>query len=246
MRKTKNTFKDLVSENLGSSRTRREVSQQLGLSGPIQIGALPSGSLSVDSAQSSGLAQSLLASTGGSAGSQVSGQVAQLSTALNDLKAAQQAQLDSLTQNTQALTQNTSSSSGGSSALSTVGSVASSILGGGLGLSSIVTGLMSLFGGGGSSAPTAPTPFSLPSAIQYEGGYNASTGQVSPVDYGESGTLRTVGSSATTTQPQASTVQISINALDSQSFLDHSDDIAQAVRQAMLGSSSLNDVIAGL
>jgi len=34
--------------------------------------------------------------------------------------------------------------------------------------------------------------------------------------------------------------------MDSKSFLDHSDEIAQAVREAMLGSHSLNDVIADL
>jgi hypothetical protein len=36
---------------------------------------------------------------------------------------------------------------------------------------------------------------------------------------------------------------VQVQAMDSQSFLDHSDDIAQAVRQAMLQSSVLNDVI---
>ena len=39
---------------------------------------------------------------------------------------------------------------------------------------------------------------------------------------------------------------IQVNAMDSQSFLDHSDDIAMAVKQAILNSSSLNDVISNL
>jgi hypothetical protein len=34
--------------------------------------------------------------------------------------------------------------------------------------------------------------------------------------------------------------------MDSQSFLDHSDDIAQAVRQAMLNMNSINDVVTNL
>ncbi len=34
--------------------------------------------------------------------------------------------------------------------------------------------------------------------------------------------------------------------MDSRSFLDHSDDIAQAVRQAMLNMNSLNDVVTSL
>jgi len=34
-----------------------------------------------------------------------------------------------------------------------------------------------------------------------------------------------------------------VQAMDSKSFLDHSADIAMAVRQAMLESSVLNDVV---
>jgi hypothetical protein len=46
------------------------------------------------------------------------------------------------------------------------------------------------------------------------------------------------GSSGSTTQ-----ITVQVQAMDSQSFLDHSDDIAAAVRQAMLTSTTLNDVI---
>jgi hypothetical protein len=34
--------------------------------------------------------------------------------------------------------------------------------------------------------------------------------------------------------------------MDSQSFLDHSQEIARAVREAMLNTSSLNDVVSEL
>jgi hypothetical protein len=34
--------------------------------------------------------------------------------------------------------------------------------------------------------------------------------------------------------------------MDSQSFLDHSNEIAQAVRAAMLNSNSINDVVNNL
>ena len=49
---------------------------------------------------------------------------------------------------------------------------------------------------------------------------------------------RAAGSGGGSTQ-----ITVQVQAMDSQSFLDHSDDIAQAVRQAMLQSSVLNDVI---
>ena len=41
-------------------------------------------------------------------------------------------------------------------------------------------------------------------------------------------------------------ITVQVQAMDSQSFLDHSDDIAQAVRQAMLNMNSINDVVTNL
>jgi hypothetical protein len=60
------------------------------------------------------------------------------------------------------------------------------------------------------------------------------------VEYGQTGQPRALPASP------AQQVTIQVNAMDSQSFLDHSEDIAQAVKAAMLSSSSLNDVIADL
>jgi len=41
-------------------------------------------------------------------------------------------------------------------------------------------------------------------------------------------------------------ITVQVQAIDSQSFLDHSDEIAQAVRQAMLNMNSINDVVTDL
>jgi hypothetical protein len=38
-------------------------------------------------------------------------------------------------------------------------------------------------------------------------------------------------------------ISVSVQTMDAQSFLDNSDQIAQAVRGAMLNLSSINDVI---
>jgi predicted nucleotide-binding protein len=43
--------------------------------------------------------------------------------------------------------------------------------------------------------------------------------------------------------PAAPQITIQVQAMDSRSFLDHSGDIARAVREAMLNMHSLNDVI---
>jgi hypothetical protein len=169
-------------------------------------------------------------------------QLTALAAQISSLTSAQEAQISALENNTQAITQNTSSKSGsGSSVGSTVESAASSLLGGGLsGLSPLIGGLLSLFGAG-SQTVAASTPFMLPSPVDSQAGVTADAPeQAVPVSYNETGQPRTQSASAS---PQ---VTIQVNAMDSQSFLDHSNDIAMAVKQAMLNSNSLNDVITNL
>jgi hypothetical protein len=180
---------------------------------------------------------------GGNNGSEVTEQLTSLTAQITSLTSAQQSQISALQDNTQAVTQNTTSkASGGSSVGSTVESAASSFLGGGLSsLSPLIGGLLSLFGGGGGQTVAVPPPFMLPAPVQSEAGLASSApGQVTPVSYGETGQPR-AQSGGTTAQ-----VTIQVNAMDSQSFLDHSDDIANAVKQAILNSNSLNDVISSL
>jgi len=210
----------------GGGRHRSQVLQVLSFPG-----------LSVDNAPSIPSATSA-GSPGG-----VDQQAASLSQQLSDLKTVQRNQLDQLTQNTQALLQNTSSRGSSSS---TSGDAASSILSTVLsatGISPLITGLLSLLGGGSSQPAVQPlTPFSLPASIQYAG--VVQNGAITAADYGQNGQLRPLASPGATSAPAS--VQIQVNALDSQSFIDHSDDIAAAVRHALLNSNSLNDVIASL
>lgn len=58
------------------------------------------------------------------------------------------------------------------------------------------------------------------------------------VDYGDRQTLRQAGGGPA---PQ---INIHVSALDSKSFLDRSDEIADAVRSAVLRSHSLSDALA--
>ena len=220
-----------------SIRSRFPAIQQFN-SGAAFTGSRPSGDAG---SQIQSQIQALTGSVSGGPGSDVAEQVATLSKHLNDLKLAQQLSLDSLNQNTQALVQNTVTKASGSSSSSITGGLLSQI-GTTFAFSPIVRGLFSLFGGGGSSQTAQPlVPFTLPASIQYQGAYSpANRGQVSGVDYGQNGTPR-VASAAPSTN-----VQIQVNAMDSRSFLDHSADIAAAVREAMLHSNSLNDVIADL
>ena len=114
------------------------------------------------------------------------------------------------------------------------------IFGGGLGLSPLISGIASLFGGGQDTSSLAPlVRFALPPAVQADAGVSEAGGQAFAVDYSQGGLSRAV--SAPTPAPAQITVQV--QAMDSRSFLDHSSDIAMAVRQAMLESSVLNDVV---
>ena len=145
-------------------------------------------------------------------------------------------------------TSSNASKSGASEALSIVTTVMES----GLGVIPLVTGLIGLFSGG-DSTPAPLTKYAMPDKIDFEG---ADTGSgTSDMDYDQMGAPRTYDASlaspagtapaAPGSSPAASTSPIAGNApaMDSQWFMDHSSDIAKAVRSAMLNLSSINDVV---
>lgn len=112
------------------------------------------------------------------------------------------------------------------------------------GVGPVVTGLIKLFGGGGSQSELLPLPqFSLPESINLDAGLTAE-GSIIPVERGASDIARPVSSRAAS--PAATQIHVNVTAMDSRSFLDHSDDIARAVRDAMLRSHALNEFITEL
>lgn len=141
----------------------------------------------------------------------------------------------------------------GSSALS----ITSTIFESGLGIVPLVSGLLGLFGSS-SSTPSPLERYIMPDRLYFTGADTA--GGIGNADYDQFGMPRLYGgmSSALTTPvnpgvlapaggPTSSgtspQISVTVQAMDSQSFLDHSSEIAQAVRQAMLGLSSINDVV---
>jgi hypothetical protein len=149
--------------------------------------------------------------------------------------------------------------------------IATTVLESGLGMVPLVVGLLGLFGGGGTPAPP-PTleKYAMPERLYFEG---ADTGSdVSGADYDQMGMPRTYSAAPDGTSAQASgtaapgssgsgapsgpgpggapasapQITVNVQAMDSQSFLDHSSEIAQAVRAAMLNSNSINDVVNNL
>jgi hypothetical protein len=142
------------------------------------------------------------------------------------------------------------SSSGGSSGLG----LAAEVFRSGLGIVPLVTGLMGLFGGG-SSAPPPLTKYAMPQSLDFTGADTSSgigeasfnqlgaprlSGAAVDNSNGASSAALTGSGSGSAPAPQ---ISVTVQAMDAQSFMDHSNDIAQAVRQAMLSLSSINDVV---
>jgi len=164
----------------------------------------------------------------------------ELNDALTQATQVISAQTQATSANTDALAEDTqthSSSSGATEASNVIGS-ASELLGGGLSLLPLASLFSSLFGGGQAEQPPTLVPYAMPPSLNLE-----STTNYQNVSWGENGLPR-AGGGGTSSAPAQVTVQV--QAMDSQSFLDHSNDIAQAVRQAMLNMSSLNDVVTNL
>jgi hypothetical protein len=186
----------------------------------------------------------VLGTSGGTGGAGGSGalnqQLTTITQQLQQLQTINQTQIETMEANTLAVAQNSSakSDSAGSTAKS-VGSTIAGVLGFGLGLSPLISGLVSLFGGGGGQSQPAPlVPYIAPPSVHATAGIGGSQAGAFGVDTGDGGLPRAQPSSSSSAQ-----ITVQVQALDSQSFLDHSNDIAQAVRQAMLESTTLNDVI---
>jgi ElaB/YqjD/DUF883 family membrane-anchored ribosome-binding protein len=176
--------------------------------------------------------------------SQITETLSQLNQQMLQLQTVGEAQTQATTNNTQAVDQNTTQhTQSGSSTAGNIGQTLSSFFGIGSALSPLISGIVSLFGGdGGPSEPAALTQYIPPSRVNVSAGVSdSSPGQAFGVDYAQGGQPRPVDSGAAPSGATQITVQV--QAMDSQSFLDHSNDIALAVRQAMLESSVLNDVI---
>ena len=152
----------------------------------------------------------------------------------------------------------------GHGALGTIGSTMLKTFTSGLGLVPLISGLAGLFGGHKSAPPPPLVPYAMPRSIHISAADSpGSSGGYQLTDFGQTGTPRAFDASfseagtppwpaaapgsppgaAASSSPQ---VVVNVSAMDSQSFLDRSHDIAQAVRQAMLNMHSINDVVSEL
>lgn len=169
----------------------------------------------------------------------LAGDLGRLVAELGQLRTASQSQAAAVAENTQAVWQNTvaQASVEKSSALSSAGKTAWKVLGSGLTLSPLWSGLARLFGGSKAEEPAPLAAYVPPPAVRLEGEVTRAGGQ-------EQYTWEWEELRGRHTAPRAAPqITVQVQALDSRSFLDHSEEIAQAVREAMLNSHALNDVV---
>jgi len=130
---------------------------------------------------------------------------------------------------------------GASSDGSSAGSIAESVLGSVFGMVPLAKAIFSIFGGGGDDSPAPLVKYAMPASIDFEG---ADVGDsITAANYDQAGTPRADTAAGTATGGTAPQITVNVQAMDAQSFLDHSNEIAQAVRDAMLNSNSINDVV---
>jgi hypothetical protein len=159
---------------------------------------------------------------------------------IEQLRAANQVQAGIVADNTKAVANNTATQSTTGGTLQTVTNAISKVNGNSLSISPLISGLVKLFGGGGDSATPAPLmTYTPPEPVRFEGQVSRSA---NTTDWSGSEGARS-GTPVVSSAPQ---ITVQVNAMDGQSFLDHSQEIAMAVREAMLNSHSLNDVVSDL
>src|SRR5712691_4867325 len=159
------------------------------------LGALASGPSTQDQAVTGTLPSLIGTSDGSSAGtgpsSVLTNQLTTITQQLQQLQTINQTQIETMQNNTRAVDQNsrTRGQSGGSTA-SSIGNTLQGIFGFGLGLSPLISGLVSLFGSGGSSQPAPPTPFVMPLPVKANAGISASSPGAFTVDNADGGVPR--------------------------------------------------------
>lgn len=166
---------------------------------------------------------------GGGVSIDVLEQISRLTGELEQLRLTAETQVDGLLRNTNALEQNTAAQARQGSAGSVLGQIFSPLAKMSP-ISPIISGISKLFGGKTVELPPL-TPYVAPTPIRYEVTLGASSGQ---------GTREAMLPAPAAAAPA---IQVNVQAFDSRSFLDHSEAIADALREALLRSHPVMDVL---
>ncbi len=196
---------------------------------------------SAETSLSQSLVQAVIGpGSGATATDELTRELSELRRQLSELNDTGARQTESIERNTSATVENSSAQGhGGNAGLEFA---KKEILGrtnsGGLMASPLVSGLRHLFsrGSGEEAAPIAQSVEPPPVRLE----------MAPPSGAGEEFTELRRGAGGLPERLPTPQVTIHVSAIDSRSFLDHSDAIAQAVREAMLNTHSLNDLMGDL
>jgi len=134
--------------------------------------------------------------------------------------------------------------------------VALNVVKSGMGVVPLVASLFGLFGGGDDEKPTPLVKYALPERREFQAA--ATSSGFAALDYDQAGmprpyerrsTVRAAMSGRPEERGAASAlppITVNVQAMDARSFLDRSNEIAAAVREAMLNLNSINDVVQDL
>lgn len=134
--------------------------------------------------------------------------------------------------------------------------VALNVVKSGMGVVPLVAALFGLFGGDEAESPAPLVKYALPERREFQAGATGSG--FAEVDYDQSGMPRLYERRAASrpagpgaaedraTAGAAPSITVNVQAMDARSFMDRSNEIAAAVREAMLNLNSINDVVQDL
>jgi len=188
----------------------------------------------------SGARNATSANEAGSAGGAVEGALNLTTRSLQELGLTLASNTKALEKSTQDLTGGLLSLLAGFAGGGGAGGGLGGFLRGGFGLASLGVRITGLFRQD-REKPADLTPFALPESLAVEAANTRNILAGFPqIDRGQRGEVREIRPAMSGAPTQ---VVVNVNAMDSQSFMDRSNDIARAVRDAMIHMHPLNDVV---
>jgi len=177
----------------------------------------------------------------GAGRSPLADEVAILTLAIADLRRATQGTGQSIESSNPTLASRLAEVASGTG-LANVASRTTSSIGLGTLLSPIASGLIGLFRGESKQSVEPLRTYIPPLSVAIDAGLDRS-GSIQNVSHGVYDLPRTAVRATPVNLPP---ITIQVQAIDSRSFADHSHEIAQAVREALLSGHGLNDVLGEL
>lgn len=175
-----------------------------------------------------------------------------LTVELERVRAASKEQAQATSENTTAVIENTAAQASRSDGVvATAGRTLARVFTGWLGIAPLLNSLVGLFNGRDEPKLVPLVKYAPPPAIEFEGyvrreAYGHSSREVGDMAPGKQGVEWREYPENTGNRSATVNITVQVQAIDSRSFIDHSWEIARAVKEAMLESHALNDIVVEL